>query len=113
MNGLIQRQQGDTVSPLHAVEQNGKVRIVMDSRKVNEQLEMYNYIFPKISEEVEELASGKFTVFSQTDLTSAFNQIEIHEDSRFLLAFAVHTKKYRGILVTTRVENLHMEKTQE
>ena len=103
MNGLIQRQQSPTVSPMHAVEQNGKVRIVMDSRKVNEQLEMYNYIFPKISEEVEELASGKFTVFSQTDLTSAFNQIEIHEDSRFLLAFAVHTKKYRGTFSYTRL----------
>ena len=103
MNGLIQRQQSPTVSPMHAVEQNGKIRIVMDSRKVNEQIEMYNYIFPKISEEIEELASGKFTVFSQTDLTSAFNQIEIHEDSRFLLAFAVHTKKYRGTFAYTRL----------
>ena len=78
LNGLIQRQQSATVSPIHAVEQNGKIRIVMDSRKVNEQLETYNYIFPKISEEIEELASGKFTIFTQTDLTSAFNQREIH-----------------------------------
>ena len=103
MNGLIQRQQSPTVSPMHAVEQNGKIRVVMDSRKVNEQMEMYNYIFPKISEEVEELASGKFTCFSQTDLTSAFNQLEIHEDSRYLLAFAVHTKKYRGTFAYTRL----------
>ena len=103
MNGLIQRQQSPTVSPMHAVEQNGKIRIVMDSRKVNEQIEMYNYIFPKISEEVEELASGKFTLFSQTDLTSAFNQLEIHENSRYLLAFAVHTKKYRGTFAYTRL----------
>ena len=103
MNGLIQRQQSPTVSPMHAVEQNGKIRIVMDSRKVNEQIEMYNYIFPKISEEIEELASGKFTVFSQTDLTSAFNQLEIHEDSRFLLSFAVHTKRYRGTFAYTRL----------
>ena len=103
MNGLIQRQQSSTVSPMHAVEQNGKIRVVMDSRKVNEQLSLYNYIFPKISEEIEELASGKFTVFSQTDLTSAFNQIEIHPDSRSLLAFAVYTKKYRGVFSYARL----------
>ena len=30
MNGLIQRQRSDTVSPMHAVEQNGKIRVVMD-----------------------------------------------------------------------------------
>ena len=103
MNGLIQRQQSDTVSPLHAVEQNGKIRIVMDSRKVNEQLSLYNYIFPRISEEIVELASSKFTVFSQTDLTSAFNQIEIHPESRSLLAFGVYTKKYRGVFAYNRL----------
>jgi len=103
MNGLIQRQQSATVSPMHAVEQNGKIRVVMDSRKVNEQLSLYNYIFPKISEEIEELASGQFTVFAQTDLTSAFNQIEIHEDSRSLLAFAAYTKKYRGVFSYARL----------
>ena len=103
MNGLIQRQQSSTVSPMHAVEQNGKIRVVMDSRKVNEQLSLYNYIFPKISEEIEELASGKFTVFGQTDLTSAFNQIEIHPESRSLLAFSVYTKKYRGVFSYARL----------
>ena len=103
MNGLIQRQQSSTVSPMHAVEQNGKIRVVMDSRKVNEQLSLYNYIFPKISEEIEELASGKFTVFSQTDATGAFNQIEIHPESRSLLAFAVYTKKYRGTFSYARL----------
>ena len=72
MNGLIQRQQNWTVSPMHAVEQNGEIRVVMDSRKVNEQLSLYNYIFPKISEEIEELASGKFTIFSHTDAAGAF-----------------------------------------
>ena len=103
MNGLIQRQQSDTVSPLHAVEQNGKIRIVMDSRKVNEQLSLYNYIFPRIAEEIVDLASSKFTVFSQTDLTSAFNQLEIHPDSRSLLAFGVYTKKYRGVFAYNRL----------
>ena len=103
MNGLISRAQSDTVSPLHCVEQNGKLRIVMDSRKVNEQLSLYNYIFPKISEDIEELSSGKFKVFSQTDLTGAFNQIEVHEDSRFLLAFSVYTKKYRGVFAYNRL----------
>ena len=103
MNGLIQRQQSSTVSPMHAVEQNGKIRVVMDSRKVNEQLSLYNYIFPKISEEIEELASGKFKLFAQTDATGAFNQIEIHPDSRSLLAFAVHTKKYRGTFSYARL----------
>ena len=103
MNGLIQRQQSSTVSPMHAVEQNGKIRVVMDSRKVNEQLSLYNYIFPKISEEIEELASGKFTVFTQTDATGAFNQIEIHPDSRSLLAFAAYTKKYRGTFSYARL----------
>ena len=47
MNGLISRTQSDTVSPLHCVEQKDKLRIVMDSRKVNEQLSLYNYVFPK------------------------------------------------------------------
>ena len=103
LNGLISRIQSDTVSPLHCVEQNGKLRIVMDSRKVNEQLSLYNYIFPKISEDIEELSSGKFTVFSQTDLTGAFNQIEVHPDSRFLLAFSLYTKKYRGVFAYNRL----------
>ena len=103
LNGLIQRQQSPTVSPLHAVEQNGKIRIVMDSRKVNEQIELYNYIFPKLDQEIESLASGKYRVFSQTDLTGAFNQIEVHKNSRFLLAFAANTKRFRGTFAYTRL----------
>ena len=103
MNGLISRTQSDTVSPLHCVEQKDKLRIVMDSRKVNEQLSLYNYVFPKISDDIEELSSGRFKMFGQTDLTGAFNQIEIHEDSRFLLAFGVHTKKYRGVFAYNRL----------
>ena len=102
-NGLIERSQSDTVSPMHAVEQYGKIRVVMDSRKTNEQLCLYNYIFPKLSEEIEELAGGKYKVFSQTDLTSAFNQIEIAETSRHLLSFAVYTKKFRGTFRYTRM----------
>ena len=103
MNGLISRTQSDTVSPLHCVDQNDKLRVVMDSRKVNEQLSLYNYVFPKISDDIEEMSSGKFTVFGQTDLSGAFNQIEVHEDDRFLLAFAVHTKKYRGVYAYNRL----------
>ena len=103
MNGLIQKQQSPTVSPIHAVEQNGKIRVVMDSRKINEQIELYNYVFPRLDVEIEELASGKFKIFSQTDLTGAFNQLEVHEKSRFLLAFAASTKRYRGTFAYTRL----------
>ena len=105
LNGLIRRCQSETVSPIHVVRHTDKKpRIVLDLRLVNKNnAAVFNYNYPHIEKEVQDLASGNFSYFFSADATAAFNQIPLDEKSQKLLAFNCPTDKNKGVYCYTRL----------
>lgn len=74
------------VSPLVVVRKSsGKVRVCIDLRELNKCIIPERHPLPNIQELLSTMGSAR--VFSTLDLTSAYHQIRLHEDSRHLTAF--------------------------
>ena len=73
-------------------KKNGKLRMVIDYRKLNSITEKESYPLPRIRDILSELHGSKF--FTQIDLNSGYHQISVAEESRektaFVLPFGHH-----------------------
>ncbi|XP_018402050.1 PREDICTED: uncharacterized protein K02A2.6-like [Cyphomyrmex costatus] len=99
-NGIISPiKYSDWATPIVVVrKKNGKIRICPDfSTGLNESLEPNRYPLPLPDEIFSQLSNCKY--FSQLDLSDAFLQIEIEEQSRHLLTINTH----RGLYVYNRL----------
>ena len=72
---------------------DGSVRVTMDARNVNKAIQSSNFPIPKHEDIKAKLSGAK--VFSKMDLKSAFWQIELDENSRYLTVFHANNKLYR------------------
>ena len=72
---------------------SGSVRVTLDARNVNKALISSNHPIPKYEDIKAKLAGAK--VFSKLDFKSAFWQLELDEDSRYLTVFNANGKLYR------------------
>ena len=82
------------VSPMVvAYKRSGDVRLCVDLREVNKAILIDKYPLPHIQELIAELRGS--TVFSTLDLTSAYHQLLLHEDSRDLTAFITQDGLFR------------------
>ncbi|KAJ8048227.1 hypothetical protein HOLleu_00459 [Holothuria leucospilota] len=94
--GIIEKVPGasDWVSPIVvAWKKNGKIRICVDLRKLNENMVVEKHPIPHIEELLTELQGA--SCFSKLDLKSAYHQLELHEESRNLTTFVTHNGVYR------------------
>ena len=108
LNGLIEHVGENnptaTLSPLHVVRRGSKTRVCLDCRVCNDlNIESFSYIFPSIVEEVNFLAKDNFESYFSADCVGAFNQLELDEESRNLMAFPCYTDKNRGLYRATRL----------
>jgi hypothetical protein len=76
-----------------APKQDGSIRVTLDARNVNKALLSSNQPIPKHEDIKAKLGSAK--VFSKMDLKSAFWQLELDENSRYLTVFHANGKLYR------------------
>ena len=76
-----------------AYKRSGDVRLCADLREVNKAILIDKYPLPHIQELIAELRGS--TVFSTLDLTSAYHQLLLHEDSRDLTAFITQDGLFR------------------
>ena len=67
------------------VKPNGKIRICVDLRKLNEAFKRERYILPTLEDVAPKLAGAK--VFSKLDASSGYWQIPLHPESSRLTAF--------------------------
>ena len=74
-------------------KEDGKIRICTDSRLANRAIARERYKMPTIEEIVQFVQMAEF--FTKLDLNSAFEQAELHPDSRHITTFATHTGIYR------------------
>ena len=97
--GIIEDATGPTpwVSPLVVFpkpKDPESLRICVDMRCPNVAIRRENHVTPTVDDFVHGLNGA--TVFSKLDLTSAYHQIELDEQSRYITTFATHVglKRY-------------------
>lgn len=74
-------------------KQDGSIRVTMNAKNVNKALISSNIPIPKQEDIKTKLAGAK--VFSKMDLKSAFWQVELEKESRYLTVFHANDKLYR------------------
>ena len=72
---------------------DGKIRITMDARNVNKAIQSTNLPILKQEDIKAKISAAKF--FSKMDSKSAFWQLELHPESRYLTVFHANNKLYR------------------
>ncbi len=82
------------VSPIvPIVKNNGEIRICTDAKLLNTAIMREIHHTPTIEELSAELNGAK--IISKLDLRSAYNQLELHPDSRDITVFSTHMGLYR------------------
>ena len=82
------------MNPLVVVEKaNGDIRICLDMRHANQAIIREKHSVPTVEETIQEVSYAK--VFFKLDLNMAFQQIELHPDSRDITTFAAPDGLYR------------------
>ena len=82
------------VSPIVAVpKKDGQVRICVDMRMANEAIRRVRHPIPTVNGVSFALNGAKF--FSKLDLSQAYHQIELDEQSRYITTFSTHVGLYR------------------
>ena len=92
---IIERADGPTswLSPVHVVKQSSGVRMVIDMSLANAAIKRTRRTLPTPEEIFCELDGAMY--FSKVDMNSAYHQILLHPDSRYITTFATHTGTYR------------------
>lgn len=95
---VIEEHPGNEPAPwvancVLAPKDDGSIRMTMDARNVNKAILPTNQPIPR-HEDVKAKLAGK-KVFSKMDFKSAFWQLELAPESRYLTAFQVNDKLYR------------------
>ncbi|KAG0436062.1 Transposon Tf2-9 polyprotein [Dictyocoela muelleri] len=92
-NKIIQKSVYNYNSPAFPIlKSNGRIRLVIDYRKLNEITIKTPYIFPAIQEIMTQLHKAK--IFSKIDLNLGYYQIPIENDSIKYTAFSINNQKY-------------------
>lgn len=88
--GIIEKVDSSPwISPIVVSrKKNGKLRMCVDLRKVNEAIEVSGHPLPAMQDMLERVQGVK--VFSCLDLKSAYHQLELHPESRPLTTFVCH-----------------------
>ena len=92
---IIEKAEGQTawVSPVVIVPKKNNIRLCVDKRQANEAVIREHHPIPTVDEVLQEL--NQSTVLSKLDVKWAFHQIELKEESRGIMTFAIHRGLYR------------------
>ncbi|KAL7301787.1 hypothetical protein TKK_0005775 [Trichogramma kaykai] len=94
--GIIEKVKGPSawISPMVIVfKPNGDLRICIDMRRANQAIIRENYPIPTFESIMTRLRDAKF--FSRIDLTDAYHQLQLDEESRHITTFITHKGLYR------------------
>lgn len=95
VTGVIEKiDASEWVSPIVvAWKKTGEIRLCVDLRKPNQAVVIDSHPLPHPEEIFHQLTG--MTVFSKLDLSSAYHQMELAEESRDLIAFMTHDGLFR------------------
>ena len=80
-------------APVIVPKPDGSLRITLDARNINKAILANNSPIPHVEEIKAQLSGAKN--FSKLDLKSAFWQLELHPDARYLTVFECDGQLYR------------------
>ena len=91
----------DWASPVvHVQKENGEIRVCGDYKKVNERIEDEGYKLPTVQDLFVKLSqNGPARFFSKLDLSGAFNQLNLDDNSAKLLVLNTE----RGLMASRRL----------
>lgn len=82
------------ISPIVAVpKKDDAVRICVDMRKPNQAIQRIRHLIPTVDGTNLKLTGAK--VFSKLDMSQAYHQLELEEDSRYITTFSTHVRLFR------------------
>ena len=91
---IIEKSHSKWINPLRpVVKPNGKVRITIDCRMLNNLVNLSSYSLPKIERIIEYTQGMKY--FTVLDLTDAFFHIKLNENDKEKTAFMFENKLYQ------------------
>uniref|UniRef100_A0A7M5XBV7 Uncharacterized protein n=1 Tax=Clytia hemisphaerica TaxID=252671 RepID=A0A7M5XBV7_9CNID len=104
MNGFIQKSQSPYASPIVCVRKScGGLRLCVDYRELNQRTIPDRMPIPRINDVIENLGGKRW--FSTLDLTKAYHQGFVHEDSRKFTAFATPWALYEWVRIPMGLTN--------
>lgn len=80
-------------APVIVPKPDGSIRITLDARNINKAIQANNSPIPRMEEIKAQLSGAKH--FSKMDLKSAYWQLELHPEVRYLTVFECNGKLYR------------------
>ncbi|KAG0417798.1 Retrovirus-related Pol polyprotein from transposon 17.6, partial [Dictyocoela roeselum] len=91
--GIIKERNSDIISPAFVIKKkNGKIRLVVDYRKLNEITKKEHQIIPPISEVFAKLHGS--VIFSTIDLNHRYYQIKVAAEDVFKTEFKILNRKF-------------------
>ena len=87
---------------------DGSIRITLDARNVNKAIISTNQSIPKQEDISTQLAGARY--FSKLDFKSAFWQLELHPDSRYLTVLHANDNFYQCTRLIMAVKPAHGER---
>lgn len=91
--GIIRPSNSEYCSPAFPIhKKNGKIRIVVDYRKINNITVPLNFPLPRIQDILQDLAGN--TIFSQIDLNMGYYQIPMHPKDIKKTSFSLCGKQF-------------------
>ncbi|KAI5136624.1 hypothetical protein NEAUS06_1915 [Nematocida ausubeli] len=93
--GIIKKaQRGDYISPGFIIgKKNGKHRLVVDYKTVNERTEVEGSIFPDVYQLLREIPPNQ-KYFTQIDLKHGYHQIQVKKESQKYTGFTIQNQHY-------------------
>ena len=82
------------ISPIVAVPKRGdEVRICVEMRKPNQAIKRTRHLIPTVDDINQKLTRAK--IFSKLDMSQAYYQLQLHENSRYITTFSTHVGLFR------------------
>lgn len=104
-NGIIEEHHGPAPwisNVVLAPKDDGKMRVTVDMRQANKAIRSTNVPIPRVEEVKAKLSGCK--VFSKLDFNSAFHQLKIDEESRYITVFHAGNRlmRYKKLTMGTK-----------
>ena len=94
-NGLVKKGHSPYATPCLLVPKgDGRIRLVIDFRKLNAQCETSNQPVPRIDTLMQMIADAKPTIFSTCDISNAFHSLQLGEKAMYQASVVTPTCQY-------------------
>jgi hypothetical protein len=94
-NDIIEHSTSEYSFPFVLVKKkNGEFRFAIDYRKLNAVTQPITYPLPRLDDVFDAIGQANATIYTKLDLTSAYFQLALDDQSKHKTAFITHDNLY-------------------